>query len=335
VTAPRFDRDEVRAELRATTVLERFGVKGRRSGAEFRTRLCPTCGPRTRADAVSINLRTGRWKDHAHGCAGDVLALLAGLAGIDQRTRFPELLALAAELAGIDTGHARDERVARQRGARRREAQQREHERDVADAAARRADAIQRATSYWSTLSVISPVGEAYLRRREVFEALDLVRFDRGSIAVPLHTADGQIVNVVRRRIDGGEPKVFGLKGCPTAGTFVDAIADITHGRDVVLVEGVFDALTARLAWPEHVVLGAHGAGRIPTIAAAAVKRCRVARVSLLLVPHADEAGTQNMIAAGRLALAAGLTYGRSLHVIDPEALDLNDAWCRGWRPPW
>ncbi len=157
--------------------------------------------------------------------------------------------------------------------------------------------ALAKATALWSTLPASSKVGEAYLESRGVAAVRErgVVRFaGAGDVAIALRTADGEVINVVRRRVDGGEPKVRGLSECPTAGTFVDCVADIVHGRDVVLVEGLFDALTARLAWPNAVVLGAHGAGNIGRIAESAVRRIELAGARLLLVPHADEAGDRS-----------------------------------------
>jgi hypothetical protein len=99
--APRIDPDDVRGSLRVADVIERYDVPGRRSGGEFRTKVCPACGPRAR-ESVAINLTTGRWHDHAHGCSGDVFALLAALAGIDVRQDFRRVLELAADIAGVE-----------------------------------------------------------------------------------------------------------------------------------------------------------------------------------------------------------------------------------------
>ncbi len=113
----------------------------------------------------------------------------------------------------------------------------------------------------------------------------------------------------------------------------VDAIDSITHDRNVVLVEGVMDALTARLAWPTATILGANGAGNLAKIVKAAITRIRVARTSLVLVPHDDEPGIRAMTAAGQIALAAGLQIDLTLLVPSLPEPDLNAAWCTGWRP--
>ncbi len=328
----RVQREDVIHALRIDLVIGRYGIKGRRSGREFRTKLCPSCGLRSR-DSVVINLDTGRWIDHAHGCSGDAFALIAGFEGLDAKTQFSKVLELAAEIAGVVAVSDPTERARRRTDVARREELRREAE--ASENEQRRQDAIKRATACWGRLACSSSRGESYLLSRGVADVRGrgLVRFtDDGDIAVALNSADSEIINVVRRRISG-EPKVLGMAGCPTAGTLVDPIADIAHGRDVVLVEGVFDALTARIAWPSAVVLGAHGAGNLPGIAEAAARRIAVARTRLLLVPHADEAGERAMIAAGRIAIAAGLQLSASLVVIDCGAKDLNDGWCAGWRP--
>lgn len=136
------------------------------------------------------------------------------------------------------------------------------------------------------------------------------------------------------RYIDGREPKVRGLAGCPTAGTLVGALPDIAGPVTVIIVEGLADALTARLIWPDAVVLGAHGAGRMALIAGHAARRVRLVGGRLGLGCHADDAGESATERAGRAAIAVGLRLGVDLAVIDHgDAKDLNDAWRAGWRP--
>ena len=95
------DKAEVLASLTPMAVLARFAISARITGAELRFAICPECGPRTRADAVSINQRTGRWYCHVGGCSGDLLAMVAGFAGIDIERDFPRVLEVAATVAGI------------------------------------------------------------------------------------------------------------------------------------------------------------------------------------------------------------------------------------------
>jgi hypothetical protein len=191
---------------------------------------------------------------------------------------------------------------------------------------------------YWSQLAAEHPRGRAYLAARGLADAAPMVRYDLrhdGSPAIPLFTSDAQIRNVVRRRLpELGEPKTPGLYACPTAGTLLGAVSQIAAGRPVVVTEGVADTLTAAIAWPGAVVLGAHGADNLPAVVRVAAPRCASAEVPLLLVPHNDTAGYTAALAAAKLAVEAGLSARRgSLHVVKHRCKDLNDAWRAGWRP--
>lgn len=336
MTSPiRVDKATILEALTPSAVLARFGVEGRQRGDELRTRLCPACGPRSR-DAVAINLVTGRWVDHAHGCSGDLLALVAAGAGLDIARDFVSVLTIAADIAGVVGADVSDEERTRRRDAAANAAAERAktdrtHRRERRDAA------HAAATSAWERLDTRSDAGEAYLKARGLASAVrfgDVLFAPGGDVAVALYAGDGRIVNVVVRRLPGREPKVRGLADCPTAGTLVGALPELESGRDVVVVEGVFDALTARLAWPSAVVLGAHGAGNLPKVAAAAATPVRARGGRLLLVPHADDAGERFAVTAGRAALAGGMRLHHDLIVVDLGGeKDLNDAWRAGWRP--
>lgn len=95
------DKDAVLSSLTASAVLDHFQVEHQRAGAELRFQICPSCGPRSRADSVSVNRSSGRWRCLAHDCAGDLLAMVAGFAGIDIRRDFPRVVAVAADIAGV------------------------------------------------------------------------------------------------------------------------------------------------------------------------------------------------------------------------------------------
>lgn len=334
MTSARFDRDEIagHAQRVVRAVFAEQNETLHVVGDEARTRLCPMCGPRSR-DAVVVNLVTGRWIDHAHGCSGDMFDIVASLAGLDARRDFVRVKELAAELAGLDASTPTGDLTQRRADTARRRAEQERVNKELQRE--RREEAISRATPTWLGLARRSDVGEQYLASRGVLDVLEHVRFTpSGEVALALHGADGRIVNVVRRRRPGSEPKVLGMKGAPTAGTFIDAVSGIVHGRDVVLCEGMFDALTAHIAWPDAVILGAHGAGNLPRIAAAAIPRVKLAGSRLVLVPHADAAGHKAMEIAGRRALAAGLVLDVRLLLVEGHgAKDLNEAWVSGWRP--
>lgn len=165
-----------------------------------------------------------------------------------------------------------------------------------------------------------------------------MLRFDsslRGSPAVPLYASDGAIRNVVRRQLpELGEPKTWGLRDCPTAGTLLGSVTQIRAGAPVIVTEGVADTLTAALAWGGATVLGAHGAANLAAIVRVAAPRVRAAGTRILLVPHNDAAGKANSIAAGRAAIEAGLSIADgTLVIVKHDEKDLNDAWRKGWRP--
>lgn len=327
MSAPRFDRDDVVQQLRPAAVLDHFGVKARHSGGELRTHVCPVCGPRSR-EAVAVNAATGRWIDHAHGCRGDVLALLAGLAGLDIRRDIRRVLDLGASLASVEpTIHQHAVR------------QHDERTRVEAD----RREARYRAANEWRRLARVRrhEVGERYLRCRRLDPQIlvegDYVRFyANGDLAVPLWSMeDGEIVNVVRRVIapTGDEPKVRGLRGCPTSGTLIGRVHEVERGY-AMIVEGVADALTAVQLWPDRVILGAHGAGRVADVVRASAPRVRDRGAGLVLVPDGDDVGQRCALRATDIAIASGLVVGRDLHLIDVAPHhDLNEAHCAGWLP--
>lgn len=345
----RLNADDVRAELSVEAVLHAYGLQPRRTGSEYRLRECPRCRARTKRAAVAINARTGQWCHHGHEraagghCSGDVFDLVAAFEGLDTRRDFARVLERCAEIACIAVDPVdRDAEARRVRRAR--EAAER-HKLAEIEERDRRERAFVVAGAHWRDLARRHPTGVAFLHSRgldaEALIARGAVRFEpSGDIAVALHTADGRIISVARRLLSPREgfPKVLTLPGCPATGTLVGALPDIVHGRDVVLVEGITDALAACLAWPTAVVLGANGAGRLPRIAAAAAPRVKLAGARLLLVPDDDEVGQRSMIEAGRAAIAAGLVYRRTLRVVedygaDTDAKDLADAWRAGWRP--
>lgn len=337
---PRIERDVVLSALTAGRVLAHLGIGFRDRAGQHRTDICPRCGKRTRPDSVSINIVTGLWNCHVCGAAGDVLALLAGYSGLDARTDFRRVLELAADIAGVGpvVDSVELERIRRER----RDTEARRRLEREADEAQRQTEAKLRSASEWKRLgrSQRNTDGELYLRSRGLdprqLVERDALRFTTaGDVAVPLFGFDGELVNVVRRVIapvDDG-PKVLGLAGCPTTGTLVGRIQDVSRGVVVMLVEGVFDALTAVLLWPDRVVLGAHGAGRLPAIAAAVSPRIAADHGTLVLVPHDDETGERWAVRAGEVALTVGLVMDATLRVLELRHKDLNDALRAGWKP--
>lgn len=340
---PRLDRDTVLAELRARDVVDRYSIQGRVVGDEFRTTICPACGPRTRRDTVAVNLITGRWVDHAHGCSGDLLALVAGLAGLDVKRDFQKVLELGADIAGVRPG-ADPAAVAR--------AAERRRELEAKLAAAKQAErerAVQRSCAVWNDISERNFRGETYLRDQrgldvESLVARGLVRFGQvGDPFVALFSSKGRVINCVRRVIDPRPdgPKVVGLPGCPTAGTLVGKLTELTEGRRVVVTEGLIDTLTACLVWPNALVLGAHGVSRYAMIVGVVAPLVVARSGELLLVAHNDQVGRDALDESMKLAIEAGLVTldagGEpkcSVRAVGLDgAKDLNDAYRAGWRP--
>lgn len=331
------DLAEVRHALTVRAVLDAYAHPTRRSGRdEVESTACPRRADHSRR-AFVVTLSTGIWRCCPCGIGGDPLRLVAEFERLSDRDDFPAVLARAAEIAGVGPctldPAARAARAAQYR----REREHREAE-ERASRAARDRAAVPRATDYWSSLATRNPRGEAYLRERGVLDVLDFntVRFDPrhdGSPAIALHTRDGQIRNVVRRRMpELGEPKTPGLPKCPTAGTLVGSLIQISG--TVVVTEGMVDTLTAQLAWPDATVLGAHGAGNLTAIVRAVAPLVSRGGGRLLIAPHNDPAGRAACSVAGRAAIEAGLSAaGGSLTLVCHHEKDLNDAWRAGWRP--
>jgi hypothetical protein len=309
----RLDVGEVRAALRAADVLARFGIEARRAGDQLRTHHCPTCGQRSR-DAVVIDAETGVWTDHAHGCAGDVLALLAGYASIDIARDFRRVLELAAELAGT---HAPPSFTSPARAAR------------------------PDFTEQWTALSRWHERGAEYLAGRGLYplelRAQDVVRYSAaGDPAVALRDLrTGAVVGIQERRsagphtVKGGAVKDAALIGRATE-----------LGRDgvdtAVICEGLVDSLTAVLAWPACAVFGAPGAGQLRSIARVVAPAVAAIAGWLFIAIDFDEPGIANGAQAIAAAVDAGMVVDRDLHVVDlGRHHDLNDAWRAGWRPTW
>jgi hypothetical protein len=343
-------------------VLRHFGIAARPSGDEYRLRICPACGPRSR-DCVCIHRVTGHWFDHAHGCKGDVLGLVAGLANLDCATQFSAVLELAAQIAGVE--------AASPTPARSLSSDPFATSASLADdstapgPAAPPDDVARRASAVWSRLAAISDAGARYLERRglaAISTQPDLVRqspltFDpitpwgrraarllnQPAICVPVRALDdGSIVNVVARRLavrSEDQPKVISLPGIKKVlngrliGTFGSWPTFHEQPRDLVLVEGVFDYLTAVQAWPDKLVLGADGAALLAKTAAAVASAARAADVRVLLVPHNDNAGYDHGYKACATLVRAGVRTERIRLVDVGHHKDLNDALVAGEVP--
>lgn len=332
------DVEEIRRALLTRDVLGFYQWPTKRSGHDLESRSCPRRSDHSRR-ALVITPSNGRWFCHACAIGGDLLTFVAEMERLSLDQDFPAVLAKAAEICGVvPSTMTADERTAR------RELWRREREEaeaaELAERAARDAAAVPKATAYWDALPAKHPRGVSYLLERRVANVVqyEAVRFDPehgGSPSVALYTRHGEIRNVVARRVpELDEPKTRGLYQCPTAGTLINAVCQIEPGRDVVVTEGVIDSITARIAWPGAVILGAHGWANIPVIVSVAAPAIAATRSRLLLVPHQDKYGFQAAREAAELALDAGLSVRRgSLVIVKTGEKDLNDAWANGWRP--
>lgn len=334
------DADEVRAALRPKAVLDFYGWQVKRSSDEFESSSCPSRSDHSRR-AFVINANSGRWQCFPCGTAGDMFDFIAAAEWMSMPGDFGQVLTKAAEIAGVGPSTlTAAERKAKRDEWRSRQIIAEKKERD--DRRARDIAAVPIATAYWDTLLSDHARGIEYLRERNVDEVLtlctDAVRFDPkhgGSPALALFSRDADIRNVVARRIpELGEPKTPGLPACPTAGTLINAVCQIERERDVVLTEGVVDSMTARIAWPHAIVLGAHGAGNLPKIARIAAPLAAKAKTRIVVVPHQDRRGFETAVDACRFAVEAGLqTRKGTLQIVQHGQKDLNDAWRLGWRP--
>lgn len=335
------DVEEIRRVLATRDVLAFYQWPTKKSGHDLESRACPRRLDHSRR-ALVITPKNGRWFCHACGYGGDLLTFVAEMEQLSLDSDFPAVLTKAAEICGVTPSTMSDEeRTARREQWRREREEMEQKERE--EKRAREAAAIPIATARWSALLAKHPRGAEYLCERRVaaVAAHGVVRFDpdhAGSPSLALYTRGGEIRNVVTRRVpelavlDG--KKAVGLYECPAAGTLINSVSQIEQGRDVVFVEGVMDALTARIAWPDAIILGAHGAGNLPKIARVAMPVIAIAKARLLIVPHQDERGFAVALEAATLAVEAGLSIRRgSLVVVKTDEKDLNDAWRHGWRP--
>ena len=356
----RYERADVAAAVAGNVpiILCYWGHKCTDHDSETKCGHCPDCGPRTRADSVAINNETGAFYCHAHGCHGSVFDLVAGYAGLG-RDRFPEALRLAAEILGVGPAATSPHERAKQRGiAQERTAAQ--QAKVTAEKLANLTLALKEAPLVWQCLQSRNAECEGYMVKRGLAALVgcdSLVRFapigadtalgymlNHHAVCVPVYDFDGSQVNVVARAIApiGDRPKVIGLPQLNKRGSFGRCDASrIRHDgiTNVVIVEGVFDDLTARLVWPTAMVLGGDGASELYKIAAAVAPAIAASSATLTLVPHRDRnalgtsgAGQRGVIQAGKAAIHGGVRLDR-IKLERLRANDLNDAWQVGWRP--
>lgn len=197
---------------------------------------------------------------------------------------FPEAMKRAAELAGVSPDAPPPSRQEQESATRKRK---------LLDTAMELADDAEKkraelgAVGYWERLATESAEGFDYLRRRGVEAMAREVRFTEHQVCVPLRQLDGGITNVMRRRFaDGDGPRLLSLKGCSTSGTYGDPRKLEETEGPVIIVEGFFDWLSARVLAPGRLVLGAHSAGRLSDVVRLVAEHC--GSRGLVFVPHKD-----------------------------------------------
>jgi hypothetical protein len=131
------------------------------------------------------------------------------------------------------------------------------------------------------------------------------------------------------------------MRGCPATGTLgrSRSLETSEELRTLFLVEGVFDYLSALQLCkgnPSVLVLGAPGAGMLPTIIERLGDdtdprvRARVRSLGITLVEHLDDAGR----AAARKVRTAAAARGMTVETFDLKgAKDLNELICRPVMP--
>lgn len=295
----RIDAEDIRGALPVADYAElHLGVEFRRSGAELRG-TCPLCGSASRAPFC---VRDEVWHCKSCDAGGDVMSLCEAAEDLD----FSSAIQRLAGIAGLDSVPELDAdsraRLKVAREARKEEQRQRDERERIA--------AEKRARELWEKLEKVSVRGLDYLRLRGVKTALGDVRFDdAGSVCVPLRQADGTITNIVRRRTDGEEPKVRGMKGCGTRGTFGDPRKLSETEGAIVIVEGFFDWLSARILAPKRLVLGAHGAGQLAAVVQIAAEAAgpHLGERGVVFVPHQDDVGERQARKALEVARELGV----------------------------
>lgn len=293
-----YSKLQIKETITPADYLTRQGYLIRRSGASYRGP-CPFCDGSNHADKFKAD--GAKWHCKACGLGGDIFTLVQHL----ERISFGE----AVEKLGSDAGLTmQDHSYAAEY-------------RELLSAAAldkkvRTVDPNADPKDVWGKLSATSVSGEAYLHSRGILPTSD-VRY--GARYACLQLVDmREVVNVVGRLFSASDsPKAHSLAGCSSHGVFC---CDYTGQLDVLIVEGVFDYLTARQVFPESLVIGAHGATGLTY---AALTALGYSAASITILAHNDNAGAKNSRAALELLIASG---------VQPEAVrtiqlqsDLND----------
>ena len=77
MTAVKLDIEDVRPELNSDDVIQKYGLKAKNRGSQYRLTECPRCHETSSSEAIAVDKRTGRWIHHGHErdaggeCSGD------------------------------------------------------------------------------------------------------------------------------------------------------------------------------------------------------------------------------------------------------------------------
>ena len=338
--AYRLNVEHVLALLTPEAVIAACGLDVKQRGRSWRFKTCTGCGAKMTRSHAAI-YRRGRdgasvWTHHGHACGGDMLDLVAAAHNIDRKRELPKLLEIAAAIAGITPSSPDIERRIAQRIAEDRA----RHQRELLE----RASAQAAMPGTWEALDRRSLIGERYLDGRgidpsELRAQGDVVRYsETGEVAVPMRALDTGAVVGIQYRAAGGKGFRCAPWSEPDGSALVGRLGELDrNGVDVaVVVEGLADTLSARLAFPGCAVFGAAGAAHFETVATAVGERVKEVGGWMLLVVDDDETGIDNGADAINAVQGVGLELDRSLLLVDlGEHHDLADAWRAGWRWTW
>lgn len=348
--------EDIDAALSVEAVLVWAGLDGdthRDRNGDWYGRRCPLEYHNHSPRGFTIDPDRRLWICNCCGIGGNLYTLIGHKLGLKTRgSDFLKIKAVAAEIAGVSARQLTAEERAQHIAAAHEKRERDERER-MSRLQFERAWAIEHATAYWNALPTRNRDGEAELRRRGLLGALErgLVRFDplgewlsagvKDSIAIPVYSADGKIVNVRRRRLPRYVHGPDGQRFSPVHsyisdygyGTYVGAVTDVQAGRDVVVAEGFADSLTGALAWPSAIVIGAQSCSNLPELAKHIAPRVARYGGRMLVCPHRDNDGIRHAACAGEIAIGAGLRLDETLLIVSYPGDDLNDSWRAGWRP--
>jgi hypothetical protein len=314
-----FDKQTVLDALRAEDVAAHYDLCGAWRGRWMRSRRCAQADHASDAFGLA---RDGMWHCWSCDTGGDLIKLVALAEKLDIRADFSRVLEIAAGIAGIvaDDDFGGGKPAPRKR----------EPIPELPPIAERLAMATKRASWLWSRLRPLDRVGAAYARSRgidlaEVMNGEELTStptiidrtnakctpgsdlerlanlFGPFGVCLPVRAlTDGRLLDVRVRRIEpkknehGEQPKIVGmLGGVIREGHTLYACyghPNRIRSESVIVVEGIFDYLTARMLWPKSDVLGATDAGSYPYVALHAARTLKLAGGgSVVLVAQRDQ----------------------------------------------